>query len=53
MSLPEQVRIPSLPVPLRWLVRPEAQSPSGEGCRVSFDRIRYEAGGVTDLRCGG
>lgn len=31
----------------------EAQSPTGEGCRVSFDEIRYEAGGVTDLRCGG
>jgi regulation of enolase protein 1 (concanavalin A-like superfamily) len=31
----------------------EAQSPTGEGCRVSFDEIRYEAGRLTDLRCGG
>jgi regulation of enolase protein 1 (concanavalin A-like superfamily) len=30
-----------------------AQSPTGEGCRVSFDEIRYEAGGLTDLRSGG
>ena len=31
----------------------EAQSPTGEGCRVSFDEIRYDAGPVTDLRGGG
>jgi regulation of enolase protein 1 (concanavalin A-like superfamily) len=31
----------------------EAQSPTGEGCRVSFDEIRYDARGVADLRCGG
>ena len=30
-----------------------AQSPTGEGCRVSFDEIRFEAGRLTDLRCGG
>ena len=29
------------------------QSPTGEGCRVRFDEIRYEAGRQTDLRCGG
>jgi uncharacterized protein len=27
-----------------------AQSPTGEGCRVAFDDIRYDAGRVTDLR---
>ncbi len=31
----------------------EAQSPTGEGCRVRFDEIRYDAGRVTDLRVGG
>jgi regulation of enolase protein 1 (concanavalin A-like superfamily) len=31
----------------------EGQSPTGEGCRVSFDEIRFEAGRLTDLRCGG
>ena len=31
----------------------EAQSPTGEGCRVSFDEIRYDAGRVNDLRAGG
>lgn len=31
----------------------EAQSPTGEGCRVSFDEIRLETGPQTDLRCGG
>jgi hypothetical protein len=31
----------------------EAQSPTGEGCHVRFDDIRYEAGSQTDLRCGG
>ena len=31
----------------------EAQSPTGEGCRVSFDEIHYEAGRLTDLRSGG
>ena len=30
-----------------------AQSPTGEGCRVSFDEIHYEAGRLTDLRSGG
>ena len=28
----------------------EAQSPTGEGCRVSFDEIRFDAGRATDLR---
>ena len=31
----------------------EAQSPTGEGCRVRFDGIRYDARRQTDLRCGG
>jgi regulation of enolase protein 1 (concanavalin A-like superfamily) len=31
----------------------EAQSPTGEGCRIRFDEIRYEAGRQVDLRCGG
>jgi regulation of enolase protein 1 (concanavalin A-like superfamily) len=31
----------------------EAQSPTGEGCRVTFDEIHYEAGGLADLRSGG
>jgi regulation of enolase protein 1 (concanavalin A-like superfamily) len=31
----------------------EAQSPTGEGCRVTFDDIRYDAGCQTDLRGGG
>lgn len=31
----------------------EAQSPTGEGCRVDFDEIRYEAGRPADLRAGG
>jgi regulation of enolase protein 1 (concanavalin A-like superfamily) len=31
----------------------EAQSPLGEGCRATFDEIRYEAGGLADLRSGG
>jgi regulation of enolase protein 1 (concanavalin A-like superfamily) len=30
----------------------EAQSPTGEGCRASFDEIRYDAGRQTDLRSG-
>jgi regulation of enolase protein 1 (concanavalin A-like superfamily) len=30
----------------------EAQSPTGEGCRATFDEIRYEAS-VADLRSGG
>jgi uncharacterized protein len=30
-----------------------AQSPTGEGCRVGFDEIRYEAGRLADLRAGG
>ena len=31
----------------------KAQSPTGEGCRATFDEIRYEAGGLADLRSGG
>ena len=31
----------------------EAQSPTGEGCRVEFGEIRYEVGPVADLRAGG
>jgi regulation of enolase protein 1 (concanavalin A-like superfamily) len=29
-----------------------AQSPTGEGCAVSFDEIRFEAGRLDDLRSG-
>jgi uncharacterized protein len=29
-----------------------AQSPTGEGCSVSFDEIRFEAGRLDDLRSG-
>jgi len=29
-----------------------AQSPTGEGCRVGFDEISFEAGRLADLRCG-
>jgi regulation of enolase protein 1 (concanavalin A-like superfamily) len=39
--------------PARISVGFEAQSPTGEGCRVRFDEIRYDAGRVTDLRVGG
>jgi regulation of enolase protein 1 (concanavalin A-like superfamily) len=31
----------------------EAQSPTGEGCSVRFDEIRYEPRRLTDLRGGG
>jgi uncharacterized protein len=31
----------------------EAQSPTGKGCRVTFDELRYDGGPVTDLRSGG
>jgi uncharacterized protein len=30
-----------------------AQSPTGDGCRVAFDEIRYEPGRPADLRAGG
>jgi hypothetical protein len=30
----------------------EAQSPTGEGCSVSFDEIRFEARTLGDLRNG-
>jgi regulation of enolase protein 1 (concanavalin A-like superfamily) len=30
----------------------EAQSPTGEGCSVSFDEIRFEARTLGDLRSG-
>lgn len=30
----------------------EAQSPTGDGCAVSFDRIRFAPGRLTDLRDG-
>jgi hypothetical protein len=30
----------------------EAQSPLGDGCVVTFDEIRFEAGRLTDLRGG-
>jgi uncharacterized protein len=31
----------------------EAQSPTGDGCRATFDEIRYESGRLADLRSGG
>lgn len=30
----------------------EAQSPTGEGCAVRFEQIRYEARTLGDLRSG-
>lgn len=60
------MRIGALPMPLRWLQEPRrrvpdegepsvgflAQSPTGKGCAVAFERISFRAEHLDDLRSG-
>lgn len=47
-----QIRFFVLDDPARALIGFEAQSPTGEGCAVAFDEVRFTQDRLTNVRDG-